>query len=242
MIGKRLTGIILSIILSFHGTVFSQAIRPSGEANSISHKVESFSALQLNNSATVVLIKANGSGTIKIVGDKNFTSQIACEIKNNTLIVKNSNDVWFDLQKPLMVYIPVVNLNVITNTGSGHILCEDMDLVEKDLSITSGGSGSINLRIRSKSLSIKKYGSSSISLSGASDKIDVDSKGSGVVDASALLTESGSVTSSGSVLIKANCRDSIVVDLRASSSLFVIGNPVIKKAKNSKGAIYRNKE
>ncbi|MCX2431627.1 head GIN domain-containing protein [Pedobacter sp. GR22-10] len=226
---------ILPAILFIYNSALCQAINPSGQSDTVAVKVASFSAIEVGGAATVILAK--GGHTIKIVGDKNFTSQISCETKNNTLVIGTKNNVWFNLKGPLEIYVPVEQLNIISNIGSGHIRSGDLELMDKNLSIRSAGSGSITIFTHSDVLKIEKSGSSSVTLSGESKKLYIDSKGSGLVDASNLKAKSGDISSSGSVVIKANYSDSVSVDLKAGSSLFISGSAVVNKSKGNKGTI-----
>jgi len=223
---------------------YGQAISGSGVDSRTTIPIGHYSSLRLKSSSDIVFITGDEKNIV-IEADEKFMPYIECVVINDCLTVRNKKEAWFNLIKPIKVYVPVSSgkLTSIINNGSGDIYSDPSLILENDqLAIASNGSGKITLSLKCKDLDLRNSGSSTMRLKGTADHIAVRTGGSGQLDASGLAANDIDIKMGGSSTAKLNCISSLHTDLHVSSTVSVIGHPQITNEKKERGRINVVKE
>jgi len=221
---------ILVLQLMHPHTSCGQAINGDGIDVKTKIPVGDYSCVKLESSSNIVLFDSDEKN-ILIEADEKFAPYIECMVIDGCLVVKNKKEAWFNLIKPINIYIPTNHhITKIINRGSGDIYSEKTLRIDNDhLIIISSGSGDVRLNLKCDSIALNKSGSSSIRLSGTASYLSIKSGGSGEIDASKLSANDIDVEMGGSSNAKLKCISLIHTHLRGSSNISIIGNPKIVK-------------
>lgn len=223
-------------------TSYGQAINGSGKIVKTAIPMIEFSAVRLKSSSNIIFVESDKK-EIAIEADEKFMPYIECVVTNGCLTVKNKNGAWFNLVKPINIFVPINNsLTKIINNGSGDIYSDKLAMLRNDLAIISNASGNVMLSLNCNNLEVNKSGSSAIILNGKVNHLSLQSGGNGELDASKLMAQDIDVKLRGNSEAKLRCASSVHTDLRGNSSVSIIGNPKITSIQNSRDNIHLVKE
>ena len=229
-------GIVYScfLVLFLSSTLLhGQAINGNGTIVKKTLHVNGYSSIALKSSSDIVFVE-NTTKDIVIEADEKFIPYIECVVINNCLTIRNKNEAWFNLVRPIKIFIPASRqIEKIMNNGSGDISSNQTCTLENDrMAISSNGSGNITLKLKCNQLELKLSGSSDAKLSGTADHIAIQSNGSGDIEGSKLVAKDIDIRIGGSSSAKLNCTSTLHAVIHGSSDIYVTGNPVITADKN----------
>jgi hypothetical protein len=179
-----------------------------------------FTRINLEGSVDVVLTE--GPYSIVVEGDDNLLRLVTTTISGGTLVVDNTE--CFASEKSLVVRVSLPKLEGVSVEGSSD-LGATSGFSSDLLSISSSGSGDIDLQVESKELHTTSTGSGDITLGGHAASHTVVMSGSGDLDAYDLQTERPDYRSSGSGDGTISVSQSLTVTLSGSGDLGYHGNP-----------------
>lgn len=128
-----------------------------------------FTGIYLNDNVNLVLTQA-ASFSIRVEGGENILGGIKTDISDNTLTISNTNRFnWMrTYNKQVTAYVSMPHLLILNYEATGTVSCTDT-IREDSLSVTAkGGSGYINLIIRT--------GTSKLSITSGSADMNIRGK------------------------------------------------------------------
>ncbi len=223
-------------------------------------KVSSFTKVQAGGSLNVVLEQGKGNN-ITIESKGIDQDKIKTEVKGETLHIymERGNHSY----NYATVYVTYQELEEISNSGSGDLLCKS-DLRAATFIFNNSGSGNATChgQLKAKKVSVDLSGSGNVALnsleaeeadlsmsgsgnlkasSGMAKKLTVNKSGSGNLEAPALITDVCSVKMSGSGNVEIVANEVIEAGMSGSGNIQYRGNATVRKVHSSgSGEIIRN--
>lgn len=204
--------------------------------------VSSFSQISLRISGKVYL-KQGEPQSVRIVAKESVIDDIITEVKGDELTIRFPGKTLFKRRfnpGKVEIYITVPDVNGLAVSGSGDIICKNLDA--RILSMAVSGSGSIDIgKLESKKIKGAISGSGNIKLNdgGVAEELTVAISGSGNFEASGFEAEEVSVTTSGSGNCKVLSNGSIKARIAGSGSIFYNGNASIDASVAGSGKVKR---
>jgi hypothetical protein len=138
------------------------------------------------------------------------------------------------------IYLTISDLRKLSFDGVVNIESENTFQVE-ELIITGDGIGKINLEIEAKMIDATFNMMGTIVLRGNVETIKLSNEGMGKIDASKLIAQNMTLTSSGIGRVEVYCEDELSITVNGIGSVNYSGNPkVIKKDVNGIGKVSEN--
>lgn len=231
------TNLSVLVMLLLFSSCNMNCMEGSGDLKSETRPLKSFTKIQLNTDAKVIIIK-DSIQSIRVEAQPNILKVLTTKVSGKWLYV--DLDGCIIDHKPITVYISTPSIETIEVDGSGSVEGQGSFAGEKVL-LTINGSGSINVRLSAKDVKSEIKGSGNINLSGSAHKFDVDISGSGDVNAQDMPSGVCKVNVRGS----GNCRifaiDKLAVDIAGSGNVYYKGTPNISTNINGSGKLEKNK-
>jgi hypothetical protein len=186
-----------------------------------------FTEIVLENDINLVLTQGPAY-EIKLVGGENMLPGIDTDIADSTLTLRNNNKFnWVrSYDRKITAYVTLPHLLRLGYKATGNVTNTDTIREDSLFVVTSGGSGYIQLLIKTKSshLSINA-GSADIEVSGISGVNYIYSNGYGPFHCLNLQTDITYITSNSTNDCYVNVRNLISYNLLSLGNIFYIGNP-----------------
>lgn len=194
------TRLLSVIIVLFFAVQLQAQIRGNGHIEEQSRALSGFNAIT-SISSVDVYVKQGNTFSVVVRADDNLFNYIKTEVKNNTLIISVTRNIW--RAKTLEVYITMKNLQKVVLTGSGDFYCKS-PFTTQNLQFILTGSGDAKATLEAKNVQVKVGGSGNVDVSGIRGNLGIEVNGSGDVTATGLQLETCSlkVTGSGDVELK----------------------------------------
>ena len=223
-------------------------------------KVSSFSKLEAGGSFDVIIEKGN-ENVITIEASGVNPEKIITEVRGDVLKVYMEKGNYRNVQAT--VYITYENLEAISHSGSGNMICKS-DLAAPEFTMSNSGSGNLksqgNIKAEHLSFSLSGSGSSELAsletedfaltlsgsgnfkaTSGYATKISIQKSGSGNVNAFGVKSDLCTVSTSGSGNVSVYANKSIEGNISGSSNINYQGDAMVSKVKVSgSGKIIRH--
>lgn len=222
-------------------------------------KVSSFSKLQAGGSFDVIIEKGN-ENVITIESKGVDPQKIITEVKGDVLKVYLEKGNYRNVNAT--VYITYENLEAVSNSGSGNLVCKSA-LSAPEFTMSNSGSGSLksqgNIKAEHFSFSLSGSGSSELasletedfdlSLSGSGNfkassghatRISIQKSGSGNIDASGVKSDLCTVSVSGSGNVSLYANKSIEGSISGSSNINYQGNATASVKVSGSGRVNRH--
>ena len=151
---------------------------------------------QIRSTGPVDIILKQGSVTTVVVrADANIIPYISTTVKNGTLTVSTKRNIRF--AKVMEVYVTTPEINLISASGSGDVLCKDV-FKAPGMKVMVSGSGDVSANLESKDVIIKLSGSGDVTVNGIHGSVQMVVSGSGDVKAGRLQLMKCTVKNEGS--------------------------------------------
>ena len=220
---------IVTIALISSITLFSSCTRETGkgEIRTEERQVNSFTKIDLSNSADVEIVKGE---TLKVeVSDyENLLDNISVETVNNKLVIKN---------KPLRIHIKnskakvkITIPNTITSidlSGSGNITITDGLASTVSLQISGSGNITANTSVDLTSVDLDISGSGNIEMNGITTSLHTNISGSGNINCKDLEAQTANCDISGSGDITARVMDNLQANISGSGNISYYGTATV---------------
>lgn len=189
------------------------AIRGSGKATTETRALASLSAVSVNTSGNLIVVKGENE-SLTIVADDNLMANLTSEVNGGRLELGSQGSI--STVVPIEYRLTTRNLNGVEVNGSGNIVAHDFDF--GNLTVKIAGSGDINLV-------------------GQANQQDIYIAGSGNYQAEQLSSQSARATINGSGSIFLRVSESLNVNISGSGNVYYSGNPVISQQINGSGRV-----
>lgn len=187
-----------------------------------------------NNSNYTVYLKQTNKQEVVVDAEADIYALTTITVENGVLMINverkpdQSKSVWAKIDNiklnPVMkVYVSVKNINELQANGNGKIISEN-SLSAPALTLSVGGSGSIDLDLKGDYLKSEVSGSGKINLKGYATSIDAVVSGSGGIYGFNCTLENAKVKVSGSGTCEVNVANSIEALILGSGSIKHKGN------------------
>ncbi len=188
------------IIVLFFAFQLQAQILGNGHIQEQSRALNGFNAITSTGSVDVY-VKQGNAFSVVVRADGNLLNYVKTEVKNNTLIISVTKNIW--RAKTLEVYVTMKNLQKVVLTGSGDFYCKS-PFTAHNLQFILTGSGDAKAALEAKNVQVIAGGSGDVDLSGIRGNLGIEVNGSGDVTATGLQLETCSlkVTGSGDVELK----------------------------------------
>lgn len=215
------------------------AFKPAS-AEEQSRDVSIFSQISLRISGKVYL-KQGEPQSVRVVAKESVIDDIITEVKGDELTIRFPNKTLFQRKfnpGKVEIYITVPDVNGLAVSGSGDIVCKNLDA--RILNLAVSGSGSIEIdKLESKKVKGAISGSGNVRLNdgGLAEELTVAISGSGNFDASGFEAEDINVSTSGSGNCKVYSNGSIEARIAGSGSVLYDGNASIDASVAGSGKV-----
>jgi hypothetical protein len=173
--------------------VFGQ-VRGNGNVEEQTRTLPSFDAI-VSVSSVDVVVKQGTPAPVVVRADGNLIPYIKTEVKNHTLYVSVTKNVW--ISRKMEVSITMQSLHKVSLTGSGDFLCH-IPFKTTGLQFVVAGSGDVEAALDAQDVDVKVSGSGDVEVKGIRGSFTAEVVGSGDVEASGLQLEKCAVKLSGS--------------------------------------------
>lgn len=241
---NTMKNLLVLVILLLSNVAFAQQTE--------TRKVSSFNKLEAGGSFDVVIEQGDES-SITIASKGVDPEKIMTEVKGDVLKVYLEKGNYRNVNAT--VYITYENLEGISSSGSGNLLCKsdlaapafkfsnsgsgdaisEGNIKAEQLSLGISGSGNVELAaIETEELDLSMSGSGNFDVAdGSAIRISIDKSGSGNIEASGVESDICAVDMSGSGNVAINANESIEANMSGSGNINYQGDATISKVKVS---------
>ena len=214
----------------------------SGESVTDERNLSGISQVKISGVMNLYLNQGDNE-SLRIEGDEKDISLL--EINENGDLLEigykeedNVKNIFEDFSPD--IYLTISDLRKLSFDGVVNIESENTFQVE-ELIITGDGIGKINLEIEAKMIDATFNMMGTIVLRGNVETIKLSNEGMGKIDASKLIAQNMTLTSSGIGRVEVYCEDELSITVNGIGSVNYSGNPkVIKKDVNGIGKVSEN--
>ncbi len=200
----------------------------TGQTVKETRNVSSFTGISLAFSGNVYVTQGSPQ-KVEIEADKSTMEIILSEVEGNTLILKTKNGHWGNLGT-IKVYITVPEINDLSISGSGDLICET-PVKSDELELHVSGSGSLKMmKLTAREISAEITGSGDIHLAGAgneANELDATITGSGNFNSEELPVGEVQVHITGSGSANVYASKELETNITGSGSVNYKGTPQI---------------
>ena len=223
---------LLLFVLFISTTVFAQ-VWGNGEVEEQTRSLTGFQSI-VSSSSVDVYVRQGDAFSAKVVADGNLIPYIKTEVKNNTLYVLTTKDIW--KAKRLEVHVTLKNLQKVTLSGSGDFFTEQR-LKTSDIVFHVSGSGDVEAALDAQNARVAVSGSGDVNVQGIRGNLAVEVTGSGDVEATGLQLNDCTVKIAGSGDVELKGRSaSLAVYSVGSGDLDASGLTAVKVQVKAKGS------
>lgn len=221
--------LILFIASSLVGC--TDAIVGNGNIVQVGREVPNFQDLSTKGSIDVE-IQPGENYTVKIVGDENIIPYVMTEVRNGELQVYYQDKISIR-NGNIKVMVSAPFLNNISTSGSGNITSTGIISNNQMITITSAGSGNVDLQVYGPAVKLRGSGSGDFTLSGQTKDMECTLSGSGDLDSKDLKAENVKVKISGSSNARLFAAADLSATISGSGNILYWGNPALSEVKIS---------
>lgn len=222
----------ITSLLILNTSCAQDRVKGNGNVTKETRNVGKFNEIETGGSYNVYISDAPQDGKVVIEGESNVISQIETEVSGDKLTIKKKKGINFSSTKGVKIYINAQNLKSIGVSGSGSLVAEGVQNVDK-FSAGLSGSGSMKVKINAQSTSIGVSGSGDLDIAGKTGKVDIGISGSADVDAANLVANDVTVGISGSGNSKVNAKNSLKGSVSGSGDIYYNGEPAVMDVQSS---------
>ena len=228
---KNLTLILIMMTFSILSCEYmdAQTVKGSGSIVSQTIDMDDISSLGLGISANVY-VRQGSKQKIEIKGQQNIIDLINKKSRGNSWNIEFKRNVRIKSYEEIKIYVTLTELESLSIGGSGSIYGENKFTKVRDLGLSIGGSGDIELDVEADDISCSIGGSGKVDLKGSADAISISIGGSGDVNAIGLSVKNCDVSSAGSGNVDIDVSDNLKVSLVGSGDVKYKGKPKVKSS------------
>ncbi|MDP4283645.1 MAG: head GIN domain-containing protein [Bacteroidota bacterium] len=228
---KLLVGIFALLSLNSFAQPW-QTITGDGHVKKENREVSEFTSLASGGSMDIQIAYGN-SNTITVEADKNLLPYIETSVEDGRLSIKSKKNVNLKTRSKIVVNVSMTKISSLQQSGSGNINGKGEFTNEGETTISTSGSGNIDLTFGTfKNLALNISGSGNMNLKGgATNNIDAKISGSGNIDCLNISSNDVNVKIAGSGNIKVFAQNSIDAKISGSGNVFYKGNATNIKSK-----------
>jgi hypothetical protein len=208
----------------------------TGQTVKETRDVAGFTGVTLAFSGNVFVTQGSPQKVV-IEADKGTMEKIETELHGDNLVLKTRDGHWRDLGK-INVYITVPEVDNLSVTGSGDLICES-SIKTNELELFVSGSGSLRVsKLEAHEVSAEITGSGDIVVAGTSNndgEMDATITGSGSIKAENFAVSEASVGITGSGSAAVNVTKELETNITGSGSVNYRGNPLINATATGSG-------
>ncbi|MDX1629766.1 MAG: head GIN domain-containing protein [Fulvivirga sp.] len=188
-------------------------------------KVDNFSEISLNTSATVYLTHGN-TQKVEVEGDEDDIENLEIFVRGKDLIIRNKRTSgWFSWgRNDVTIYITTPKVNGLSVSGSGDLISKNK-LNSEDLTLSVSGSGHIEIEVDAKTTTVSISGSGKVYLKGNTNQMRASISGSGKIKGEDFVTGSFNASISGSGSCEIHVEESLDARISGSGSVYYKGSP-----------------
>ena len=223
---RIITGLLLPVFLiiltSCDETYFS-CLRGNGSVVTEERELgEIYGVISEGDYEVTVII--DSLNMIEVEWDENLIPYISTRISGEKLIIDQGTRKCLRSNYPTRIFVHTPYINLLRLTGSGFIICDDLNT--DDLKIDLTGSGYLDLRnLNAESMEASLTGSGEIILEGTTEESDFTISGSGDFKAFDLIQEICIADISGSGYMQVYASDLLDAVISGSGNIYYKGNP-----------------
>jgi hypothetical protein len=220
----------------------SRERQESGENVTDERKLNGISEVKISGILNIYL-KQGDNESVRVEGDEKAVSLL--EIIENGEVLEigykdedNVKNIFEDFTPD--IYVTVSDLSKLSFEGVGNIQTESAFQVD-GIVISGDGIGKIDLEIEANTIEATFNMMGNIVLRGTVETISLSNEGMGKIDASKLISQKMTLSSSGIGMVEVYCEEELSITVNGIGSVNYSGNPkVIKEDINGIGKVNRN--
>lgn len=211
-----------------------KSINPSGDVTRVKKNFTGFSAVSVG-SGFELIIKMGNSESVEIEANENLHQYIEAVQHGESIEFGIKNNVNFNSDAKVKIYITAKNLNNIEASGGSYVSAETI-IKSNDLSLELSGGSELKSEINCNNLKISLSGGSIIDISGKCSEYNSDLSGGSIVKGENFVSDNLSADLSGGSIISIICNGSLTVNASGGSSVTYTGHGVIRSSDLSGGS------
>jgi len=257
---KILLILSLSLFCLPSNAQWGKKIRGNGKTITQVRNVGDYDQLKISGFFDTTLVYGR-EGSVELKGESNLLDNIDVYVDTTgelNIKTKRLIELIPSRKTPILITIPVKDMDAMTLSGSGSItskfriespkfktiLSGSGDIYAAidatQLGVTISGSGDVEMDVNASEVSIAISGSGDASLEGSTNSLDVKIAGSGDVHAFDLSTKIATVAITGSADTFVNVSDQLQVRIAGSGDVHYIGNPKVDSKILGSGDLIKN--
>jgi hypothetical protein len=187
----------------------SNSVRGNGEQVTQTREIDPFDHIEAGGAIELVITTGKDT-SLSISGESNILPLITTTVNQGELTIATKGS--YQSNKSIRVVVCTATLKGLSISGAGSVVAEIGDGDTLDLCFS---------------------GASSAILKGKVNELVLDVSGAGIIDATALFSESVRADVSGAASIKVHASDAARVSVSGAASVEVFGNPAARREKVS---------
>jgi hypothetical protein len=213
-------GVLLVLLSGCEINWFSK--RGNGELVQELRRLGSFDRIDIKGNYEVDL--AEGEPGVLVDTDENLHPFIITEVRNNRLVIENTEKIRSKNNIHLIVYLERGTLNRLSSSGAS-IIRSEIPLIFQELYLDIPGAGLVDLLVEGERLNIDLSGAGLVKLNGMVRQQELNLSGAGSLSSYDLISEKTEINLSGLGSAEVYARKSIQIRLTGLGSIKVRGNP-----------------
>jgi hypothetical protein len=223
------------------GSDFGGGIPGSGKIKLETREVQGFLAVSIDYPATIV-IEQDKVEAVKIEADDNLLPQLATEVHDGMLVIKNKEENWskrVDPSESVKITIRVKDLHQIEFSSAGNLHVQGLKTEELTVNLNGVGEMILN-ELDVRKLESRLSGAGNIKADGVADELDLRISGVGGFDAPNLESRVASVRISGAGSATVNVLDDLTARVSGAGSVNYYGSPALHEEISGAGSISKH--
>ncbi len=169
-------------------------VRGNGSIAEETRPVSAFRSI-VSTGPVDVFVQQGDRYSMTVRADANLLPYIKTVVKNNTLYVSTTRNIW--KAKKMEVHVTLKTLQKVVLSGSGDFYCKTLFTMPA-VQFLVNGSGDVKAMLNTKTVDVKLSGSGDVELNGVHGTLTAELMGSGDLEASGLQLKDCSLKLSGS--------------------------------------------
>jgi hypothetical protein len=227
-----LAGIARSAGRNIESAIESSGLIGSGDIKTEERDIKSIDSVVLETIGTLY-IEQSDEYSLSVEAEDNILPVIVTNVMGDSLRIGMERGISLQTTKGVKYFLTVKDLDLISTTSSGDIVCENIETEKLELNVSS--SGSIEIIVDVEDLDIKISSSGNIIASGKTEDQDINISSSGDYEAGDLISSRADINISSSGDATVNVSDYLDVNISSSGDVYFKGNPETDFSSSSSG-------
>jgi len=205
----------------------AQTINGNGNVKEQSRTTGTFNSINVTGIVNVFLSQGE-TEKITVEADDNLLQYIVTKVKDNSLIIKTSEDVEIQKSAKMNVYVVLKSINELELNGVGNVKSESM-LTLGNLDIDNNSVGNLDLNLSCIKLDMEINSVGNVTLTGSVQNVNIEQNGVGNLKAFDLSADILKISNNGVGNSEVNSDKEIYIELNGMGNVSYKGNAVIKE-------------